>query len=186
GSSALAVKRMLQHAAREIRNHGAKDFEPQHLMNAAWALARWQRHCRLNGLPQECKDYVCRPALRVLATEAAHHAHHFRAREMSRLVWALASQSCLKLREMGPPLLDFSRRHATELDPDDLISLVTSLAWMLERLVWEVPARRTRSTVPSPSSHRSLLRPAEKNNPILRALQDLPGGTFGATRLVFF
>ncbi|CAJ1376714.1 unnamed protein product [Effrenium voratum] len=94
GSSALAVKRMLQHAAREIRNHGAKDFEPQHLMNAAWALARWQRHCRLNGLPQECKDYVCRPALRVLATEAAHHAHHFRAREMSRLVWALASQSC--------------------------------------------------------------------------------------------
>ena len=30
----------------------------------------------------------------MLATEAAHHAHHFRAREMSRLVWALASQSC--------------------------------------------------------------------------------------------
>ena len=64
---------------------------------------------------------------------------------------------------------------------------VTSLAWMLERLVWEVPARRTRSTLPSPSSHRSLLRPAPaKNNPILRALQELPGGTFGATRLVFF
>jgi len=30
-----------------------QDFEPRHVMNAAWALARWQRHCRLMGWPQE-------------------------------------------------------------------------------------------------------------------------------------
>ncbi|CAK8987285.1 Uncharacterized protein SCF082_LOCUS910 [Durusdinium trenchii] len=89
GSAQRAVKRMLQHGAREIR-----DFEPLHLMNAAWALARWQRHCRLAGLPQECKDYVCRPALRILAAEAAKDFSRFGARELSRLMWAVASQSC--------------------------------------------------------------------------------------------
>ncbi|CAK8986195.1 unnamed protein product [Durusdinium trenchii] len=148
GSAQRAVKRMLQHGAREIRVRLAKDFEPLHLMNAAWALARWQRHCRLAGLPQECKDYVCRPALRILAAEAAKDFSRFGARELSRLMWAVASQSCLRLREMGPPLRDYVRSSQLQaFDPDDLVSLATSLSWMLERLVWELPARRTHSRV---------------------------------------
>lgn len=53
GASVRAVKRMLQHGAREIRVRQALGFEPRQLMNAAWALARWQRHCRLQGWPQE-------------------------------------------------------------------------------------------------------------------------------------
>eukprot|EP00434_Breviolum_minutum_P019791 symbB.v1.2.017463.t1/scaffold1361.1/size175804/3 len=149
GASILAVKRMLQHAAREIRVNGAKDFEPRHVMNAAWALARWQRHCRLMGWPQECKDYVCRPALRILMAEASKNLDAFRPHELSRLIWAVASQSCLKLREVGPPLRDYTRSpvHLQGFDPDALVSLVTSLSWILERLVWEVPGRRTRSAV---------------------------------------
>ena len=53
GASMRAVKRMLQHGAREIKVRQAQAFEPRHLINAAWALARWQRHCRLTGWPQE-------------------------------------------------------------------------------------------------------------------------------------
>ncbi|CAE7493266.1 unnamed protein product [Symbiodinium sp. CCMP2592] len=150
GPTTRAVKRMLQHAAREIRTSGAQDFEPRHIINAAWSLARWQRHCRLMGWPQELKPYVCRPALRVLLGEAAKDLKKFAARELSRLMWAGASQSCLKLRELGPPLLAYVRtsEHAAEFDTDDLVSLVNSLAWMLERLVWEAPGRRTKSRLP--------------------------------------
>ncbi|CAE7242125.1 slc44a2 [Symbiodinium sp. CCMP2456] len=149
GPTTRAVKRMLQHAAREIRTSGAQDFEPRHIINAAWSLARWQRHCRLMGWPQELKPYVCRPALRVLLGEAARDLQKFAARELSRLMWAGASQSCLKLRELGPPLLQYVRTsRAAEFDTDDLVSLVNSLAWMLERLVWEAPGRRTKSMLP--------------------------------------
>eukprot|EP00435_Cladocopium_sp_Y103_P049634 s577_g15.t1 len=151
GASIRAVKRMLQHAAREIRVRGAQDFEARHLLNSAWALARWQRHCRLLGWQQECKDYVCRPALRILLEEAARNGgfQRFRPHELSRLIWAVASQSCLKLRPMGPPLLDYVRRPEKLMgfDPDALVSLVTSLAWILERLVWELPGRRTHSRI---------------------------------------
>mmetsp|Transcript_51238 Transcript_51238/g.115073 ORF Transcript_51238/g.115073 Transcript_51238/m.115073 type:complete len:194 (-) Transcript_51238:23-604(-) len=152
---------MLQHSAREIRNSGAKDFEPRHIMNAAWALARWQRHCRLLGWPQELKPYVCRPALRILMAEACCRLDHFAARELSRLVWAVSSQSCLRLRETGKPLLEYVQRRdrAPSFDADDLVSLVTSLAWMLERLVWEVPGRRTRSKLPQQPPRRPPLRP---------------------------
>ena len=44
---------------------------------------------------QECKDYVCRPALRILAEAATKGGlERFRPHELSRLIWAVASQSC--------------------------------------------------------------------------------------------
>ena len=43
---------------------------------------------------QELKPYVCRPALRVLLGAAARDLKKFAARELSRLMWAGASQSC--------------------------------------------------------------------------------------------
>ena len=48
------------------------------------ALSRWQ----------ECKDYVCRPALRILMEEAAKNFQSFRPHELSKLIWAVSSQSC--------------------------------------------------------------------------------------------
>lgn len=47
------------------------------------------------GVLQECKDYVCRPALRILAEAAKNGGfQRFRPHELSRLIWAVASQSC--------------------------------------------------------------------------------------------
>ena len=43
---------------------------------------------------EELKPYVCRPALRVLLNVAAADLSKFAARELSRLMWAGASQSC--------------------------------------------------------------------------------------------
>lgn len=136
-----AVRRLLQHSARQLRAAGARGYEPRHCANAAWALAWWQRHCRLTGLPQECKPAVCRPALRALADEAAQQLDKFSARELSRLLWALGSQSCLRLRLFSPRLaLDFRRQgRLSEFDHDELLSMTTVLAWMLERAVWERP-----------------------------------------------
>merc|ERR1719410_1875865 len=133
------VQRLLQHAARQVRNAGASGFEPRHCTNAAWALARWQRHCRLTGVPQECKPAVCRPALRALAAEAIGMLNKFEVKELSRLLWALGSQSCLQLRLFAPGLVpDFQRCGRLDgLDADELISVVTVFSWMLERAVWE-------------------------------------------------
>merc|ERR550532_1538138 len=95
-----SVQRLLQHTARQLRAAGARGFEPRHCANAAWALARWQRHCRLTGLRQECKPATCRPALRAVATEAVARIGEFTPRELTRLLWAFGSQACLSFELM--------------------------------------------------------------------------------------
>merc|ERR1711865_800066 len=84
--------------------------EARHCANAAWALARWQHHCRLTGAGQECRPAVCRPALRVLANEAAGRLHDFSHSELARFLWSLGSQSCLHLSLLPPVAADMQQR----------------------------------------------------------------------------
>merc|ERR1719507_2706153 len=118
---------------------GAQGFEPRHCVNAAWALARWQRHCRLTGLRQECKPATCRPALRALASEGARRVGDMSPYELSRLLWSLGSQGCLHFRLWAPLLsVDFRRPgRLAELDAHAFLSVVTVMSWALERAVWE-------------------------------------------------
>jgi len=150
------VQRLLQHAARQVRNAGAKGFEPRHLTNVAWALARWQRHCRLTGLRQECKAAVCRPALRAVAGEASGRLGELNPHELSRFLWALGSEGCLHLRVLAPGLVADLRRpgRLSELDVEELVSVVTVLSWTLERAVWEPKVGQKRHTHPLTSGRR--------------------------------
>lgn len=135
-----SVQRLLQHAARELRDASrVQQLECQHLANVAWALARWQRHCRFSGWPQACKPATVRPVLRALAKEAAPRLSEFGSRELSRFIWALGAESCLHIRLLAPPLLQELRRpkRLRAWDCDELVSVSTALAWAHERLFWE-------------------------------------------------
>lgn len=133
------VQRLLHFAARHLRQVGASGFEARHLTNAAWALARWQRHCRLHGLRQQCKAALVRPALRALAQESASRFGEFSSNELSRFLWSLGSESCLRLRVLAPGLVvDFRRpSRLAEMDSGEMMTVATALSWSLERAVWE-------------------------------------------------
>lgn len=138
------VQRLLQHTARHLRDVRPQDFEPQHFTNAAWALSRWQRHCRLFGWPQECKAATCRPALRSLANAAANRTAEFKSAELARFLWALGSQACLHLRVIGPGLVKDLQQpgRLAQFTAEDVCTVVTVLSWMVERAVLEPPSSR--------------------------------------------
>merc|ERR1712099_176958 len=87
----------------------------------------------------ECKPAVCRPALKAIGNAAIGQLSSFSTTELSRLLWALGSQGCLRLRQFSPALTADLRRpgRLPNMDHDSFISVITVLAWMMERAVWE-------------------------------------------------
>ena len=81
-----------------VRTKQATKFQP--VWKFAWHLmmqiisTRFPTKNYLPQILQECKDYVCRPALRILMAEASKNLDAFRPHELSRLIWAVSSQSC--------------------------------------------------------------------------------------------
>merc|ERR1712061_453346 len=82
---------------------------------------------------------TCRPALRVLAAEAATRFGDMSPHELSRLLWALSSQGCLHFRVVAPTLATDLRQpgRLSSLDVDELISVAYAIAWAFERAVLE-------------------------------------------------
>eukprot|EP00927_Polykrikos_kofoidii_P078424 TRINITY_DN75246_c0_g1_i1.p1 TRINITY_DN75246_c0_g1~~TRINITY_DN75246_c0_g1_i1.p1 ORF type:complete len:486 (+),score=61.33 TRINITY_DN75246_c0_g1_i1:157-1614(+) len=100
----MAARQLLDDGATRLRRGGALGLEARHLTSAAWALSRWQRHCRLTGWRQELKSSTCRAALHTLATVVSTRLADFRGDELARFLWALGSQGCLNLSLLAVPL----------------------------------------------------------------------------------